>query len=45
LLRSEVSARCTVETGHDEIQRLTLDDGVADTALEVLKTRPQVERL
>ncbi|MMZ60230.1 hypothetical protein D1872_223080 [compost metagenome] len=29
-----------VEPGHDEIQRLTLGDGVADAQLEVLITRP-----
>lgn len=35
----------TVKSGHDEIQCLTLDNRVTDAALEVLKTRPQVERL
>jgi hypothetical protein len=32
-----------VEPGHDEIERLTLDDGVANTALEVLEARPQIQ--
>ncbi|MNE37305.1 hypothetical protein D3C80_1311520 [compost metagenome] len=32
-----------VETSHDEIERLALDDRVADTGLEVLESRPQVE--
>ena len=38
-----VRSGSTVETGHDEIQRLAFDDGVTDTGLEVLESRPQVE--
>ena len=33
-----------VKTGHDEIKGLTLDNGVTDTELEILITRPQVQR-
>ena len=32
-----------VKADHDAVQRLTLDDGVADTHLEVLEFRPQVQ--
>ena len=32
-----------VEPGHDEIERLPLDDGIANTALEVLEARPQIQ--
>ena len=32
-----------VEPGHDEIKRLSLDDGIANTALEVLEARPQIQ--
>ena len=38
-----LSALDTVETGHDEIEGLTFDDGVTNTGLKVLESRPQVE--
>ena len=33
-----------VKTGHDEIKGLAFDNGVTDTELEILITRPQVQR-